>query len=80
MRRIRELEMALSSRTQIARAQGMLMERYGLDADAAFALLKRVSNRLNVRLRIVAADFLAARRLPASVLPEEPSADTSSRT
>lgn len=74
-RRIRQLETALSTRTEIAQAQGMLMERYGIDADAAIALLKRVSNGLNVRLRTVAANFVAARQLPESVLAESSSSE-----
>jgi GAF domain-containing protein len=44
------LTVALESRSVIGQAQGMLMERYGIDADRAFAVLKRVSQDENVRL------------------------------
>lgn len=49
--RIQQLEAALDSGTIIARAQGILMERYEVNADAAFAVLKRTSNELNVKVR-----------------------------
>jgi GAF domain-containing protein len=48
------LNVALDSRTVIGQAQGMLMERYGIDAERAFAVLKRVSQDDNVRLVKVA--------------------------
>jgi GAF domain-containing protein len=52
------LHVALDSRTLIGQAQGMLMERYGIDADRAFAVLKRVSQDENVRLVKVAASVV----------------------
>ena len=50
------LETALSSRHDIGVAQGILMARYGLTADQAFAALRRVSQHRNVKLRDVALD------------------------
>lgn len=44
------LTKALDTRTVIGQAQGMLMERYGLDADRAFAVLRRHSQDENIRL------------------------------
>lgn len=44
------LTKALDTRTVIGQAQGVLMERYGLDADRAFAVLRRHSQNENIRL------------------------------
>ncbi|ORW06521.1 PAS and ANTAR domain-containing protein [Mycobacterium kyorinense] len=53
-------------RSSIEQAKGMLMLVYGIDADAAFGLLKWRSQESNVKLRLlaqqVAADFCAASR------------------
>jgi GAF domain-containing protein len=51
---IEGLRIALESRTTIGQAQGVLMERYDVDADRAFAVLKRLSQDENVRLVEVA--------------------------
>jgi AmiR/NasT family two-component response regulator len=50
----RQLEDALSSRTVIGQATGIVMERFGLDAAAAFAVLRKLSQDENVKLRHVA--------------------------
>lgn len=55
-----QLRRALSSRDLIGQAKGMLMERYGIDADAAFLLLARLSQESNTKLVEVAADVVAA--------------------
>lgn len=55
--RLRE---ALSSRDVIGQAKGILMERHGIDETAAFAILRRASNDLNVKLRDVAAQLTAS--------------------
>lgn len=62
--RIRQLKAALESRGVIGRAQGILMERYGIDDDAAIAILKRTSSTMNVKLRDVAAMLVETRKLP----------------
>ena len=49
-----QLERALSSRTVIGQATGIVMERYGLDATTAFDVLRRLSQTENVKLRDVA--------------------------
>lgn len=49
------LKDALQSRLQIGQAQGLMMARYTLNADQAFALLVRFSQSANVKLRDVAA-------------------------
>ena len=44
------LETALAQRTLIGRAEGILMERFSIDAVAAFAVLKRASQQSNVKI------------------------------
>ncbi|WP_199521220.1 GAF and ANTAR domain-containing protein [Jiangella anatolica] len=58
------LREAIGARHLIGLAQGMLMERYGLDADRAFAVLRRYSRNTNVKLRAVAERVIATGRLP----------------
>ncbi|MEU0095590.1 GAF and ANTAR domain-containing protein [Kribbella sp. NPDC006257] len=53
------LSQALASRTQIGQAVGIVMERYRLDPDRAFAFLVRVSQSGNVKLREVACGIIA---------------------
>jgi AmiR/NasT family two-component response regulator len=45
---------ALRTRMLIGQAAGILMQREGLDSDAAFALLVDTSQRTNIKLREVA--------------------------
>jgi hypothetical protein len=54
-----ELRCALESRTVIAKAIGILMERHRLDDEQAFAYLVRLSQNQNVKLRLIAADVVA---------------------
>lgn len=60
---VAHLRIGLDSRTVVGQATGMLMERYGLDPVAAFALLTRLSSTENVKLRVVAAQVVAGRTL-----------------
>jgi ANTAR domain-containing protein/GAF domain-containing protein len=53
------LNKALASRAQIGQAVGIVMERYRLDPDRAFAFLVRVSQASNVKLHAVAAGIVA---------------------
>ena len=64
-REVSGLQTALHSRHAIGIAQGILMERYDLDTEQAFALLRRYSNALNVKVHDVSEDIAATRRLPA---------------
>lgn len=52
------LEAALGTRHQIGVAQGVLMERHGLTAARAFAVLQRYSSTRNERLSDVAAQLV----------------------
>jgi len=58
------LNTALDTRKLIGQAQGILMERYSLDEARAFEVLRRYSQDHNVKLRRVAEDLIANRRLP----------------
>ena len=55
---------AMVGRTIIGQAQGLLMERLGIDADQAFAYLRRISQTQHRKLFAVAEDLVATRRLP----------------
>jgi ANTAR domain/PAS fold len=66
------LELMAQSRPVIEQAKGALMVSYGLDADRAFLLLRRYSQRANVKLRDVARNVvqaLADRNLPLGTRP-----------
>ncbi|QWZ10048.1 GAF and ANTAR domain-containing protein [Nocardioides panacis] len=53
---------AIDSRKLIGQAQGILMERYALDQDRAFEVLRRYSQDSNVKLRDVAQMIVDTRR------------------
>jgi GAF domain-containing protein len=66
------LQVAIDARKLIGQAQGILMERFDIDADRAFEFLRRQSQDHNVKLRFVAewvvkhrgsptAEFIAAK-------------------
>jgi GAF domain-containing protein len=61
---LEQYESALDSRTVIAQACGLVMERYDMDAVRAIALLTRLSTTQNVKLRDIAAELVHTRRLP----------------
>lgn len=61
---IQGLTAALDSRTLISQAQGVLMERYKLDGDRAFAVLRRHSQNENTRLVDVARSVVDGTGLP----------------
>lgn len=59
-REVQNLQEAVSTRTTIGQAVGIVMERYGLTDERAFAFLARVSQQRNVKLRLVAQEIIAA--------------------
>jgi GAF domain-containing protein len=54
-----QLREALSSRSTIEQAKGVLMAARGIDADAAFALLIEQSQRDNIKVRDLASRLVA---------------------
>ena len=61
---VEQLEKALSGRTVIGQATGILMERFDLDPDRAFSVLSRMSQQKNVKLRILAEQIVTTRTVP----------------
>ena len=72
-RKIEGLSTAIATRDVIGQAKGILMERFGLDAEAAFDLLVRSSQDTNLKLVDVAGwltDEVASGRARAEPAPE----------
>jgi GAF domain-containing protein len=63
-RREESLKVAVDARKLIGQAMGILMERYDLDSDKAFQVLRRYSQDTNTKLRDVAQQLIDSRRLP----------------
>ena len=59
-----QLMRARDSRGVIGQAQGILMERFQITADQAFAVLTRYSSHLNQKVRLVAERVVDERSLP----------------
>jgi GAF domain-containing protein len=55
---------AVDARKLVGQAMGMLMERYRVDSDRAFAILRRYSQDTNTKLRDVAQQLVESRTLP----------------
>jgi GAF domain-containing protein len=60
----RTMSAAVDARKLVGQAMGILMERYAVDGDRAFAILKRYSQDTNTKLRDVAQQLIDTRRLP----------------
>lgn len=58
-REIDSLEQAVRTRKTIGQALGIVMERYDLTDERAFAFLTRLSQHRNVKLRLVAQEIVA---------------------
>jgi len=63
-RREESLMVAVDARKLVGQAMGILMERYDLDSDRAFEVLRRYSQDTNTKLREVAQQLIDSRRLP----------------
>jgi hypothetical protein len=59
-REFENLNEAIRTRQLIGRAVGIVMERYGMPEQSAFAFLARLSQTRNVKLRLVADELVAA--------------------
>jgi GAF domain-containing protein len=77
----RRLEDALHSRAVIDQAVGILMERERLGPEEAFQMLRSASQKLNVKLRVIAAEILESATGPpapeAAIPPDRASEKTS---
>lgn len=58
-RREQHFRSALESRDAIGQAKGMIMERYQVDSDAAFAMLTKMSQNSNTRVADIARELIA---------------------
>jgi GAF domain-containing protein len=63
-RRAENLRLAIDARKLVGQAQGILMERFDLSPDQAFAVLLRYSQSKNIKLRDVAELLVSQRSLP----------------
>jgi GAF domain-containing protein len=54
----------IDARKRVGLAQGILMERFGLNAEQAFELLRRYSQEHRLKLNDVARELVATRELP----------------
>ncbi len=55
---VEQLSVALHTRTDIGTAVGIVMERYAIDRNLAFAFLVRHSNDRNIKLRVLALQVI----------------------
>jgi GAF domain-containing protein len=65
-RREQNLAIAVDARKLVGQAMGILMERFDLDSDHAFEVLKRYSQQTNTKLHDVARELIETRTLPRS--------------
>jgi AmiR/NasT family two-component response regulator len=66
-----QLEAAVEAHGRIGQAMGVLMARYGIGPDPAFAALARVSQRHNLKLRRLADAVICATTGEDTALPRE---------
>jgi GAF domain-containing protein len=64
LREIQQRSLAMTNRTAIGQAEGILMERLGIDADQAFAYLRRMSQTENRKLLTICNQIVETRQLP----------------
>jgi len=61
---VEHLETAITFRTMIGRAEGILMERFDISPAGAFAVLRRISQERNIKLNRVAEELVRTRKTP----------------
>ena len=72
-----QLRRALESRIVIEQAKGVLAERFGLEVDEAFQILRRAARNHRMSIHALAGRVVAARETPAEI--ERPPARTKPR-
>jgi len=70
--RAAQLREALSTREMIGQAQGILMERERVSAEQAFDILRKASQHLNLKLRVVAQSLVDTGERPDTGVPGGP--------
>jgi hypothetical protein len=55
-----QMSSALASRDRIGQAKGIIMERFGVDAVRAFAMLRQLSQESNIKLLDIAGRVIAS--------------------
>jgi AmiR/NasT family two-component response regulator len=73
-----QLETALSSRIVIEQAKGILAERYRLDLERAFAVLRGAARSNRVKIHELAAAVVSSPRTPTAIELELVAFSTSS--
>jgi GAF domain-containing protein len=68
------LAKAVDARKLVGQAMGILMERYRIDGDQAFAVLRRYSQSTNTKLHLIAQQLIDNRTLPDEHHPTDPPA------
>jgi GAF domain-containing protein len=76
-REVDGLNVAVRNRTVIGQAQGIVMERFGLDAQRAFELLTRLASMQERRVTAVAQDIVETRNVPTGSPGKDKPADRS---
>ena len=66
--RVLQLQQALESRVQIEQAKGVLAERFAIDLDSAFALLRAAARANRIRIHDLAAEVVATRTTPEQIV------------
>jgi PAS domain S-box-containing protein len=61
------LRRAMTARQRVGQAVGMLVERYGVDAETAFGLLRQASQATNTKVSRLAEELLRSGRVPDAV-------------
>ena len=72
-----QLWQAIDTRNLIGQAQGMIMQKYGITADKAFAVLRRYPQTQNTKLVVIAEQLTTTGHLPdlrTQVTNEQPAA------
>jgi len=77
LRAEQDLWRAIDSRHLIGQAQGILMERFGLPPEKAFAVLRRYSQQHNIKLHDIASTLVTTGALPGEAASLDGEAVTS---
>jgi GAF domain-containing protein len=72
LRLVDQMQAALASRAEIEQAKGILMAESRMNADQAFDVLRRASQRNNVKLRVIARQIVANASRPHRDGEDEP--------